>query len=47
MAAKVLKGEEKIEEMAIAYDPNPVKKYNATICNELGITPPADYEPLS
>ena len=47
MAAKVLKGEEKIEEMAIAYDPNPVKKYNATICSELGITPPEGYEPLS
>lgn len=43
MAAKVLKGEEDISTMAIAYDENYQKKYNADICKELGITPPSDY----
>ena len=47
MAVKILKGEEKIEEMAIQYDNNPVKKYNKTLCDELGITIPEGYEPLS
>ena len=43
MAAKVLKGEEDISTMAIAYDENYQKKYNTEICKELGITPPSDY----
>lgn len=47
MAVKVLTGEADISEMAIAYDNKPVKKYNATLCGELGITPPAEYEALS
>ena len=46
MAAAILTGEEKIEEMAIAYDEAPVKKYNADICEELGIAFPEGYEPL-
>ena len=46
MAAQILKGEAEIDDMAIAYDPNPVKKYNKTICDELGITIPEGYEPL-
>lgn len=46
MAAKVLLGEEKISEMPIAYDTNPVKKYNKTICDELGIAAPEGYEAL-
>ena len=46
MAAKILKGEADISEMAIAYDPNPVKKYNAALCEELGIEIPEGYEPL-
>ena len=46
MAAKILKGEADISEMAIAYDPNPVKKYNAALCEELGIQIPEGYEPL-
>ena len=46
MAVEILKGEKNIEDMAIAYDENPVKKYNATICNELGIAAPAGYEAL-
>lgn len=44
MAAKILKGEEKIEEMPIEYAPNFVKKYNKEICDELGITIPDGYE---
>ena len=43
MAAEVLLGQKDIREMAIAYDQAPVKKYNATICAELGITVPSDY----
>lgn len=46
MAAQILKGEANISEMPIAYDPNPVKKYNKQICEELGIEIPADYIPL-
>jgi len=46
MAAQILKGEAKISEMAIEYDPNPVKKYNAAICEKLGIAIPEDYAPL-
>ena len=43
MAAKILKGEAKVSEMAIEYAPV-TKKYNAEICADLGITPPsADY----
>jgi putative ABC transport system substrate-binding protein len=43
MAAEVLLGQKDIREMAIAYDQAPVKKYNATICADLGITVPNDY----
>ena len=46
MAAQILKGEAEIDDMPIAYDPNPVKKYNKTICDELGIKIPEGYEPL-
>ena len=47
MAVKILKGEEKVEEMAIRYDEQPVKKYNPVLCEQLGITPPEGYEALS
>lgn len=47
MAAQILKGEAEIDDMPIAYDPNPVKKYNKTICDELGIKIPEGYEPLN
>lgn len=47
MAVKILKGEEKIETMAIQYDESPVKQYNKAICDELGITVPAEYKELS
>ena len=45
MAAKVLTGEADIAEMPIAYA-EASKVYNAEICAELGITPPAGYDPL-
>ncbi|MCR5060862.1 MAG: ABC transporter substrate-binding protein [Saccharofermentans sp.] len=44
MAAKILTGEADISTMAIEYYPNPVKKYNPTICEQLGITIPEGYE---
>ena len=37
MAAEILTGKGDITEMAIRYDSEPVKKYNKTICEELGI----------
>lgn len=43
MAAKILNGEAKIEEMEIEYFPNPVKKYNKEIAQTLGIEIPEDY----
>ncbi len=47
MAAKILKGESKIEEMPIEYAPQFTKKYNKDICDELGITVPDDYEAIA
>lgn len=46
MAVKILKGESKVEEMAIEYAPA-VKKFNAEKCKELGITAPAGYEAIA
>ena len=43
MAAKILTGEADIETMEIQYDPNPVKKYNPDICEQLGIDAPEGY----
>ena len=43
MAVKILTGESDISEMPIEYFPNPVKKYNPTLCESLGITVPEDY----
>ena len=43
MAAKVLTGESKIEEMKIEYAPEFTKKYNKEICEDLGIEIPDDY----
>lgn len=43
MAAKILRGEAKIEDMPIEYASATTKKYNPVICAELGITPPSDY----
>ncbi len=46
MAVKILKGESKVEEMPIEYAPNFTKKYNADICEQLGITIPDGYEAI-
>lgn len=47
MAAKILKGEAKIEEMKIEYAGTPTAKYNKEICEDLGLTPPSDvYVPI-
>ena len=46
MAAYILKYDADIRKIDIAYDENPVKKYNPTICARLGITPPASYAPI-
>lgn len=43
MAAKILKGEAKIEEMPIEYAPNFTKKYNKANCEALGVEIPSDY----
>ena len=43
MAAKILTGEADISTMPIEYYQNPVKKYNADICEALNITVPDDY----
>ncbi len=42
MAAQILTGEADIANMPIQYT-SVTKKYNATICDELGLTPPSDY----
>ena len=46
MAAKILTGESKIAEMPIEYDENVKKKYNKTICEDLGIQVPDGYEAI-
>ncbi|MBR6708387.1 MAG: ABC transporter substrate-binding protein, partial [Clostridia bacterium] len=43
MAAEILGEGKDISTMAIQYDPNPVKKYNAEICAALGLTIPDGY----
>lgn len=43
MAAKILKGEADISTMPIEYAPQFTKKYNAPLCEALGITVPDDY----
>lgn len=43
MAVRILNGED-ISTMPIEYYPNPVKKYNQTICEQLGIEIPEGYE---
>ena len=47
MAAKILTGEADISTMAIAYADNITPKYNASICEALGITPKDGYEPIA
>lgn len=43
MAAKILRGEANISEMPVSYVENVQKKYNKTICDNLGIKIPDDY----
>ena len=47
MAAKILTGESKIAEMPIEYDEKVQKKYNKTICDDLGIQVPDGYEAIA
>ncbi len=47
MAARILSGEEDISEMPIEYAPSFTKKYNAELCEELGVTVPDDYEAIA
>ena len=46
MAAKILKGEANISDMAIAYAPEFTKLYNPEICEELNLTVPEGYAPI-
>ena len=43
MYKRQLKGEADVSTMPVAYAENFTPKYNADICAELGITPPANY----
>lgn len=43
MAVKILKGEANVSEMPIEYAPQFTKKYNAQLCETLGVTVPDDY----
>lgn len=47
MAAKILTGESKVEEMPIEYAPQFTKKYNADICEALGVKIPEGYEAIT
>ena len=47
MAAQILKGEADISTMAISYADKQTPKYNAAICDALGITPLEGYEPIA
>ena len=46
MAAKILTGEAKIEEMPIGYAETVTPKFNEAICTELNITAPEGYTPI-
>ncbi|MGN0161775.1 MAG: ABC transporter substrate-binding protein [Lachnospiraceae bacterium] len=47
MAVKILKGEADIATMPIEYAPQFTKKYNKTICDQLGIKVPEGYEAIA
>ena len=47
MAVKILTGESDVSEMPIEYAPQFTKKYNPTICEDLGLTVPEGYEAIS
>lgn len=46
MAVKILRDKANISTMPIEYAPKVTKKYNKTICDDLGITVPSDYIPV-
>ena len=46
MAAEILLQGAEVASMPVRYDVNPVRKYNAEICEELGITIPEGYDPI-
>ena len=46
MAVKILKDGEDISTMPIEYAPQFTKKYNKTICDDLGMTVPEGYEAI-
>ena len=47
MAAQILKGEADIATMSVGYADKQTPKYNASICEALGIAPLAGYEPIA
>ena len=47
MAAQILTEGADVSTMEIQYAPNVTKKYNAAICEELGIEIPEDYEAIA
>ncbi len=47
MAAKILLGQANISDMAVSYDANPVKKFNAALCEALGIVIPDGYTAIA
>lgn len=47
MAVRILTGEADVSEMPIEYAPQFTQKYNAAICSDLGLTPPADYDAIA
>ena len=47
MAVKILTGEANVSEMPIEYYQNPVKKFNADLCEALNITVPEGYEAIA
>lgn len=46
MAADILTGRADVSAMAVEYAPAFVKKYNAAVCADLGVTVPAGYETI-
>lgn len=46
MAVRILRDGEDVSKMPVQYAPQVTKKYNASICAQLGITPPAGYEAI-
>ena len=47
MAYEILVNGADISTMEVRFAPNVTKKYNAAICEQLGITPPEGYEAIA